>query len=68
MKECARCGNEVSDEYHRVNCNNSGVLCSCPRCTPDGETLTAIEEESQSARYEERLDQIREGKSFAETD
>lgn len=62
MKECERCGHMVTDAYHRVNANDRGVLCSCPSCTPDGETLQSLDEESHSARYEEALEDIRQGK------
>lgn len=67
MRECLRCGNFVTEDYHRVYCNNDGELWSCLKCTPDGETLTSPDEESRSRRYEENLDKIRRGGSYPQS-
>lgn len=67
MKECLRCGNEdVTETFHRVNCNNEGELWWCVECQANGRPLRGPDDDRSSSRYDQHLDKIRAGKSLKE--
>lgn len=65
MRECERCGSAVSNRYFRVNSvpdeTGTELLFSCPACTPTGETLLSLDDDSHSRRYNKKLEEIKGG-------
>lgn len=49
MKPCDNpdCDGTVTDQYHRVKCDNDGNLWGCPECTPAGRVPTGPDDEPQ---------------------
>lgn len=66
MKSCERCGNPVTETFHRVNSDNAGDLWSCPSCNSRGTPLTGPDDDNSSEMYDKHLDKIRSGISIKE--
>lgn len=61
MKTCERCESDVSDTFHRVNCDNEGRLWSCTECVGNGLVLSGPDDRRNSAQYDRNLDKVKLG-------